>query len=100
MRKLILWALVAVVAVVGFAAVPAQAKEPTLQPFEGKTALERRRGGHRGFRGPRRGGFYFGGGWGGWGGPRYRPYHYYRPGPRVIVVPGPTYVYGGSASCY
>lgn len=99
MRKMTLWALIAVMAVIGFASAPAQAKEPSVKPLTGESTLiergPRRRGGRR--YGPRpwggpRGGFYFGG----YYGPRYRPYGY---GPRIIVTPPPVVYYGGSTAC-
>lgn len=94
-----MWVLVAVMAVLGFVGAPAQAKEPSVKPSTGdSTLIERgpRRGGRRHYgprpwRGPRGGGFYFGG----YYGPRYRPFY----GPRIIVAPSPVIVYGGDSVC-
>lgn len=105
MKKMMMWGLVAVVAILGFVSSPAQAKEPGVKPLEGKTALEGPRGHYR--RSPRHGGYYrprrshWGGSFyygGGYGGGYYRP-RYYAPAP-VVIAPPPTVYYGGTVSCY
>lgn len=99
MKKTVMWGLVAVMAVIGFASTPGQAKEPSVRPLDGKTAVEGYRG-YRGYRGPRRGGYYgprYGGSWG----PRYhRPYRRYYAPPPVVYAPPPVVYYGGTVGCY
>ncbi len=99
MKKLLVLAALVAVFAVGYTTV-GQAKEPSLQPLSGKTALEGPRGGWYPRPGPRRGGWYPGprpgprygyrGGWGWGGGGWYGGVGYYG-GPRVVTVPQVVY---------